>query len=150
MEAKGKIMPKKIGKFRNKTLSLICLSLLVYGDQRSFSQESKSKKLDRTEKIEKELELVKKELSAIKNEFSTFKEEVLNGKIKTNPQKSIPEKKEPNLVETKPIEPNTKSLKKYDIKSKGMRIQNLEDNEGKRYAIVVGINNYKDTAISQL
>ena len=150
MEAKGKIMPKKIGKFRNKTLSIICLSLLVYGDQRSFSQESKSKKLDRTEKIEKELELVKKELSTIKNEFSTFKEEVLNGKIKTNPQKSIPEKKEPNLVETKPLEPNTKSLKKYDIKSKGMRIQNLEDNEGKRYAIVVGINNYKDTAISQL
>jgi uncharacterized protein (UPF0335 family) len=139
-------MSKKIGKFRNKTLSIICLSLLLYGDQRSISQESGE--VDRIERLEKELETVKQELSNVKSEISSIKREGTKGKNTITPTKAKSSKSVADKSDSK--EPNTKSIRKYDIKSKGMRIQNLEDNEGKRYAIVVGINNYKDTAISQL
>ncbi|MCB1179150.1 MAG: caspase family protein [Leptospiraceae bacterium] len=48
-----------------------------------------------------------------------------------------------------------KSTVKYKLKSKGMKIVELDKegepvNQGKRYAIVIGINDYKDIALSDL
>jgi uncharacterized protein (UPF0335 family) len=108
-------MSKKIGKFRNKTLSIICLSLLLYGDQRSISQESGE--VDRIERLEKELETVKQELSNVKSEISSIKREGTKGKNTITPTKAKSSKSVADKSDS--IEPNTKSLRKYDIKSKG-------------------------------
>ena len=129
-------------KWKKKLLSLFCLTLVLYGNQNTHSQD-----VNRTKKLEKELESVKKEVSEMKNEISTLRKEVSKGKSSTPAAKNKTAKKE---IASESKESASKSLKKYEIKSKGMKIQDLEDNAGKRYAIVIGINSYKDTAISQL
>ncbi|MCB1178049.1 MAG: caspase family protein [Leptospiraceae bacterium] len=63
-----------------------------------------------------------------------------------------------NEIKSKPEEVNytsPKSIVKYNLKSKGLKIVELDNsgepvNQGKRYAIVIGINDYKDIALSDL
>lgn len=101
-----------------------------------------------------ELSTVKKDLTKVKKELSSFKEEFAKEKktdkqpIKTDRKdKILPKKNEVAVSEQK-----TKSLKKYNTgtKAKGLKIQDLEDNFGKRYAVVIGVNKYQDTGISEL
>jgi hypothetical protein len=41
--------------------------------------------------------------------------------------------------------------KKYNFVQKGMKLKSLdEENQGNRYAIIIGINEYEDAAISKL
>ncbi|MBK6608688.1 MAG: caspase family protein [Leptospiraceae bacterium] len=52
-------------------------------------------------------------------------------------------------------EKKVKPTKTYHIKSKGMKLTEIDEegvpiNNGKRYAIIIGINDYNDTAISDL
>ena len=42
------------------------------------------------------------------------------------------------------------TFKKYPLVSKGMKLSSLEGNEGKRYAILVGVNSYQDVGLSKL
>lgn len=56
---------------------------------------------------------------------------------------------------SRPDSSGFKSITKYQLKSKGMSIKELDAdgisaNNGKRYAVVVGINDYKDVAFSDL
>lgn len=80
---------------------------------------------------------------------STFSQEEIVPKPKeTN------EVKEQEKIELTPQE-IVKQPKKYVIKSKGVKLTEIDEdgdqiNIGKRYAIVIGINDYNDTAISDL
>ncbi len=69
-------------------------------------------------------------------------------RIKTDRKDKNPPKKN----EIASSEEKTKSVKKYNTgtKTKGLKIQDLEDNFGKRYAVVIGVNKYQDTGISEL
>lgn len=135
-----------IKEYKNKFLSILCLVVLLYGNENSISQESTE--AERIDRLEKELESIKQELSSVRSEISTIKRDGGRGRSNVSPPRPSSAKVVIDKSEFKEL--NTKSLKKYQIKSKGMKIQDLEDNQGKRYAIVIGINNYKDTAISQL
>jgi cell division protein FtsB len=107
------------------------------------------KSSDLREEIEsnkRELEELRKEIIQLREDFQTFKS---GENIPSRPIYSkIPQKnsKENN---TAPVS-ETKSLKKYDIQSKGIKLKDLENNQGKRYAIAIGINRYQDSAISEL
>ena len=120
-----------------------------------------------TENIPEESEKVKKlqeELELIRKEFSSFKEDT-NKKLEdlsNKTQERIVIKEPANTTKSlSPVKSNTptgesmtnltKPVKNYGIQSKGLKLKDLDDNNGgKRHAIVVGINNYQDTGISDL
>jgi hypothetical protein len=103
------------------------------------------------------------ELESIRKEFSVFKEETTK-KIEELNSKAFPKVAPTNLPPstksisgTKPSPSNesmtgsTKTAKSYGIQSKGLKLKELDENNGgKRHAVVVGINNYQDTGISDL
>lgn len=101
------------------------------------------------EETRAELSSIKREVSNIKSDFSSFKERVLRGEIKSSgSSQSSPDRP---VISGDSSEDSIKSVKKYDLKSKGFsKISDLEDNQGKRYAITIGINKYQDTGISEL
>ena len=110
------------------------------------------------------VKLLQEELDIIRKEFSSFKEET-NKKIEELNNKTLEKTviKE-NVNSTKSLSPQKGSTpsgdsmtaynrptKTYEIKSKGLKIKDLDENNvGKRHAIVIGINNYQDTGISDL
>jgi hypothetical protein len=94
--------------------------------------------------------LLLKEMEEMRKEFQLLREDLKGGKlqIKQDSTKSIqPPVKEKDSKE----EVVTKPPKKYQIQTKGLKLQEVdESNTGNRYAIVVGINNYQDAGISAL
>ncbi len=118
---------------------------LAFGMLLHSSLYSEPKEADVQKELEKtrsEIQLLRRELYQLKDEFNTFKRK--EPEPTKNPTKSL-KNDIPAVSESTVREP-----KKYAIQSKGLKLQDLEDNEGKRYAIVIGINNYQDTAISDL
>jgi hypothetical protein len=111
-------------------------------------------KKDKLQLIEKELENMKKEISWLKEELKKKSE---NSDLK-NTIPPIPPISTKSINNTKPNTPTgesmtnlTKPVKNFGIQSKGLKLKELDDNNGgKRHAIVVGINNYQDTGISDL
>ncbi len=116
-----------------------------------------------TDEVPEESEKVKKlqeELDSIRKEFSSFKEDTLK-KLEDLSNKTVIKEPVSGTKSLSPIKSNTptgesmtnltKPVKNYGIQSKGLKLKNLDENNGgKRHAIVVGINNYQDTGISDL
>jgi hypothetical protein len=106
---------------------------------------------DKMLRIEKELENMRKEITSLKDELKK-KSENLDSQNNNIPNATK------SINTPKPITPTSESMtitskpqKSYEIKSKGLKLKELdENNTGKRHAIVVGINNYQDTGISDL
>ncbi len=71
------------------------------------------------------------------------------------PESQVENTDQPERVNTD-ISPNGgKQTKKYSLKTKGMKLSEIDEdgdpiNIGKRYAIIIGINDYNDSAISAL
>ncbi len=111
---------------------------------------------EETEKVKK----LQEELDSIRKEFSSFKEDTLK-KLEDLSNKTVTKEPVSGTKSLSPIKANTptgesmtnlvKPVKNYGIQSKGLKLKNLDENNGgKRHAIVVGINNYQDTGISDL
>ncbi len=115
---------------------------------------------EESEKVKK----LQEELEFIRKEFSSFKEDTLKKfeDLNSKTQERVVVK-EPNngTKSASPIKASTptgesmttlsKPTKTYGIQSKGLKLKDLDENNGgKRHAIVVGINNYQDTGISDL
>ncbi|MCB1158944.1 MAG: caspase family protein [Leptospiraceae bacterium] len=102
----------------------------------------------------------KSELQLLREEMQTLKDKVekLEGQKINNPAKPEENSKEKSkVVPNEEEEAVSKSLEKRphrkynNARKKGLKIQELsENNIGKRYAIVIGINNYEDISISNL
>jgi len=148
-------------------LSIIFISNTVHSAPKS-DKKNRINSLTSTETPSEESEKVKKlqeELDAIRKEFSSFKEDTEKklDDLSNKTQERIVVK-EPNNA-TKSLSPSkastptgessmttlSKPTKTYGIQSKGLKLKDLDENNGgKRHAIVVGINNYQDTGISDL
>jgi len=147
-------------------LFIIFISNTVHSAPKS-DKKNRINSLTSTETPSEESEKVKKlqeELDAIRKEFSSFKEDTEKklDDLSNKTQERIVVK-EPNNA-TKSLSPSkastptgesmttlTKPTKTYGIQSKGLKLKDLDENNGgKRHAIVVGINNYQDTGISDL
>jgi hypothetical protein len=160
---------RNIYNFCRKTLVLTSI-ILFSNTIHSTPKIDKKKQLNLpfpTDEIPEESEKVKKlqeELDFIRKEFSSFKEDTLK-KLEdlSNKTQDRVVVKEPvsgtkSLSPVKSTTPTgesmtnlTKPVKNYGIQSKGLKLKNLDENNGgKRHAIVVGINNYQDTGISDL
>ena len=109
--------------------------------------------VDKMQLFERELDNMRKEITTLREELKKKSENTESSNTNTNNSNST---KSINTV--KPSTPtgesmtNTnKPLKTYEIKSKGLKLKELDENNGgKRHAIVIGINNYQDTGISDL
>ncbi len=113
-----------------------------------------SREDDKMRIIEQELDKMRREISTLKEEL---KKKTENSEQKdTKAQNTFPDATK-SIQPTKPQSsaesstPYTRPVKTYEIKSKGLKLKELDENNGgKRHAIVVGINNYQDTGISDL
>jgi Skp family chaperone for outer membrane proteins len=147
-------------------LSIIFISNTVHSAPKS-DKKNRINSLTSTETPSEESEKVKKlqeELDAIRKEFSSFKEDTEKklDDLSNKTQERIVVKEPNNATKSlSPIKASTptgesmttlsKPAKTYGIQSKGLKLKDLDENNGgKRHAIVVGINNYQDTGISDL
>ncbi len=147
-------------------LFIIFLSDTIHSAPKS-DKKNRINPLTSTENPSEESEKVKKlqeELDAIRKEFSSFKEDTVKklDDLSNKTQERIVAKEPNNATKSlSPIKASTptgesmttltKPTKTYGIQSKGLKIKDLDENNGgKRHAIVVGINNYQDTGISDL
>jgi hypothetical protein len=113
-----------------------------------------SREDDKMRIIEQELDKMRREISTLKEEL---KKKAENSEQKdTKVQNTFPEATK-SIQPTKPQStaesstPQSRPVKTYEIKSKGLKLKELDENNGgKRHAIVIGINNYQDTGISDL
>jgi len=147
-------------------LFIIFISNNVHSAPKS-DKKNRINSLTSTETPSEESEKVKKlqeELDAIRKEFSSFKEDTEKklDDLSNKTQERIVVKEPNNATKSlSPIKASTptgesmttfsKPTKTYGIQSKGLKLKDLDENNGgKRHAIVVGINNYQDTGISDL
>ena len=147
-------------------LFIIFISNNVHSAPKS-DKKNRINSLPSTETPSEESEKVKKlqeELDAIRKEFSSFKEDTEKklDDLSNKTQERIVVKEPNNATKSlSPIKASTptgesmttfsKPTKTYGIQSKGLKLKDLDENNGgKRHAIVVGINNYQDTGISDL
>ena len=96
-------------------------------------------------------EALLKEIREMKSRIQNLEKQVKTQEEKPNTQTDT----SPASEKTEEDEPNPKSdgkpPKAYPgAKAKGVKIGSLNENEGKRYAIVIGINDYNDTTITDL
>lgn len=97
----------------------------------------------------KEIKELKKELKELKKEVSELRKNRQSSKD-TDDKNRITNDVQPVLSDEEYKTKSISSVKTYTIKEKGLKVSSLEGNEGKRYAILVGVNQYKDIAISAL
>lgn len=146
-------------------LLILLLSLNLSSDPKSEKKNKifapvKEGNSEESEKVKK----LQEELDSIRKEFSSFKEDTLRKledlNVKTSEKIAVKEpvsttKSLSSVQATTPIGESMTILKKpvknYGIQTKGLKLKDLDENNGgKRHAIVVGINNYQDTGISDL
>lgn len=92
-----------------------------------------------------EIQKLRKEIQELKTRIQTLEE-----KSDKRPNEAKKEKKKKKSQDGNHQTKSTRPPKKYKLKSKGVELESLEGNEGKRYALLIGINNYNDIAISDL
>lgn len=110
----------------------------------SFSQETQKDE-------DPEFLLLKEKVELLKQKVE-YLESVINSKKGNTTTQEIPQKPSPDSAD-EDVDNSPKSPTKVysNARAKGIAIQELGgDNTGKRYAIVVGINNYSDISIANL
>ncbi len=123
----------------------------------AVTSETTPEESEKVKKLQEELEFIRKEFSSFK-EDTLKKFEDLNSKTQERVLVKEPNNGTKSASPIKASTPTSESMttlskptKTYGIQSKGLKLKDLDENNGgKRHAIVVGINNYQDTGISDL
>jgi hypothetical protein len=126
-------------------LLLLCLiSFLTPFSNFSNDKNKKNTIESNFQKLKEEVDYFKKKVEDLENKIDAKNEEPIVKEESNHPK--IDSKKEDD-----DDTPNSPTKVYSNAKAKGIAIQELGgENEGKRYAIVVGINNYSDISIANL
>ena len=144
-------------KFSFAVFILFVVSLAIFPKDSIGLKDLQKKRMtqeERLKKLEAENESLRKEMEGIKN--NSIPVEAAKDTLKEPTKDTTKEIAKEKPAESSQVpETSTKStvIKKYEIKSKGIKIEIEkldEENQGKRYAILVGVNEYQDKAISKL
>ncbi|MBL0264259.1 MAG: caspase family protein [Leptospiraceae bacterium] len=144
-------------KFGLAVFILFVVSLAIFPKDSIGLKDLQKKRMtqeERLKKLEAENESLRKEMEGIKN--NSIPVEAAKDTLKEPTKDTTKEIAKEKPAESSQVpETSTKStvIKKYEIKSKGIKIEIEkldEENQGKRYAILVGVNEYQDKAISKL